>query len=262
MSPSQPRALNWPLLRLGRLQRFRAALVPGTTLLVIILAGLFAPFLAPYDPNAIDMQIALAGPDWAHPLGTDQLGRDHLSRLLYGGQATLLLSGFGTLVIIAIGLLVGVVSGYIGGFVDTLVSTLLTVLLALPNLLLTLAILGILGPGTESLLIALIGAGWVGHARVFRSSILALREQAFVEVGPRDGLQPAADYDAPSAAEPAADRGDLGDARYRRAAAADLEPEFLGVGRAAAHCRLGCHAPTMRGPFSPMNRCWWLRRVS
>lgn len=181
IGPTIRRPAAWPRMRGLRLGSLGPALLPGAFLLLVVLAALCAPLLAPLDPDAIDMSVALAGPSAAHPLGTDQLGRDQLSRLLYGGRATLLLTAIGTAGIITLGLLVGVVAGYAGGRVDLAISTLLTVLLALPSLLLTLAILGVLGPGTTSLLVALIGAGWVGHARIFRAAILGLREQLYVE---------------------------------------------------------------------------------
>lgn len=164
-----------------RIVRALPIAVPGTVLLAIVLASVFAPWIAPYDPNALDMQAALSGPTSDHWLGTDQLGRDQLSRLLYGGRSTLLVAALGVAGVIAIGLVVGTVAGYFGGHVDLGISAALTVLLALPTLLLTLAILGILGPGTNSLLIAIIGAGWVGHARIFRASILTLRQRPYVE---------------------------------------------------------------------------------
>jgi peptide/nickel transport system permease protein len=150
-------------------------------LLTVILATAFASVLAPYQPNALDMQHMLASPSADHPLGTDQLGRDVLSRILYGGRTTILMSLIGTLAIISIGLAVGLISGYVGGKLDLVVSTMLTVLLSVPSLLLTLAILGLLGAGTETLLIALVGAGWAGHARIFRSSVFTLRETVYVE---------------------------------------------------------------------------------
>ena len=186
----QRRTLRLPLVNWARTRRLRAALIPGVVLLLIIVAALLAPILAPYDPDTLDMAVALTGPSAAHPLGTDQLGRDQFSRLLYGGRATLILTLAGTFGTVVIALLVGVLSGYIGGRLDLLISTILTVLLALPSLLLTLAILGVLGPGTRSLLIALIGAGWVGQARIFRAAILSLREQLYVEAAVGAGASP------------------------------------------------------------------------
>lgn len=188
--PSFSRSFRLPWLSLAWLKRYRALILPGLILGLIVLSGLFAPIVAPYDPNAIDIGNALSAPSWQHWLGTDQLGRDYFTRVLYGGQTTLFLAGFSTIVVIAIGLAIGLISGYVGGVTDTVISTFLTVLLALPNLLLTLAILGILGPSNETLLIALIGAGWVGHARVFRAAVLSLREQVYVEAAQALGFSP------------------------------------------------------------------------
>jgi peptide/nickel transport system permease protein len=172
------------------LRHWRPAIAPALLFGFFVLASLLAPLLAPYDPNVLAMDKLLAGASWEHPLGTDQLGRDMLSRLLYGGRMTLSLAVVSAAGIVLIGLLFGVLAGYAGGYVDLIISTLLTMLLALPNLLLTLALLGILGPGTQSLLIALIGAGWVGHARIFRAQILSLREQLYVEAAVGIGCSP------------------------------------------------------------------------
>jgi peptide/nickel transport system permease protein len=137
------------------------------------------------------MRNALSSPSWDHWLGTDQLGRDQLSRLLYGGRSTLALSGLAMLAISGIGAVVGISIGYFGGKLDLIISAFLTMLLSLPSLLLTLAILGIMGPGTTSLFVALIGAGWVGHARILRASVLSLREQVYVEAAVSSGASTA-----------------------------------------------------------------------
>ena len=191
LRPVAERRLDlWAWARRLALRRLGPLVAPGTILGLLILASIFAPLLAPYDPNTLDMANLLAGASLDHPLGTDQLGRDMLSRLLYGGRTTLSLAFISTTGIILIGLLFGVIAGYAGGRIDLAISTLLTMLLALPSLLLTLAILGILGPGTQSMLIALIGAGWVGHARIFRASIMSLREQLYVEAAVGIGCSP------------------------------------------------------------------------
>ena len=175
---SKPGHRRWSTTRIVRLLPIA---VPGLVLVLTVLATVLAPWIAPYDPNALDMQAALSGPTSDHWLGTDQLGRDQLSRLLYGGRSTMLIAGLGVCGVIVIGLVVGTISGYFGGRIDLGISAVLNVLLALPTLLLTLAILGILGPGTNSLMLAIIGAGWVGHARIFRSSILSLRQRPYIE---------------------------------------------------------------------------------
>ncbi|MCC6626610.1 MAG: ABC transporter permease [Chloroflexi bacterium] len=181
-SPAQRRTTqqaNW--LRLLKSRRVRPMILPAAILGIVILATVLASWIAPHDPDALDMSIALSPPDATHILGTDQLGRDMFSRLLYGGRMTLWVSGVSTVGIVTLGLVVGLVAGYFGGRLDLAISTILTVLLALPSLLLSLAILGILGPGDESLLIALVAAGWAGHARIFRASVLSLREQVYIE---------------------------------------------------------------------------------
>lgn len=170
-----------------RLRKYAGVVIPGGVLALVVLVTIFASFIAPYDPNEVEMRSALASPSWDHWLGTDQLGRDQLSRLLYGGRSTLALSGLAMLAITAIGSVIGITIGYFGGKVDLVISAILTMLLSLPSLLLTLAILGIMGPGTTSLFVALIGAGWVGHARILRASVLSLREQVYVEAAVNSG---------------------------------------------------------------------------
>lgn len=174
--PWQRRRFPW-----HRLRKNWIGFASGGLLVVVILSALFAPVLAPHDPNKVAMMEALQGTSDDNLLGTDQLGRDQLSRLLYGGSKTLTMAGLAMLGTVAIGLVFGVAAGYLGGKVDLVISQMLNVLLSLPSLLLALAILGVLGPGTGSLLIALIATGWVAHARIFRAAVLGLREQVYVE---------------------------------------------------------------------------------
>lgn len=180
---SRNRRLQW--------RKYLGVLVPGGVLALVVLLTIFASVIAPFDPNKVDMRNTLSGPTWDHWLGTDQLGRDQLSRLLYGGRSTLLLSGLAMLTISGIGAVIGISIGYFGGKLDLIISAFLTMLLSLPSLLLTLAILGIMGPGTTSLFVALIGAGWVGHARILRASVLSLREQVYVEAAVSSGASTA-----------------------------------------------------------------------
>lgn len=167
--------------RIPSIRRNLNVVIPGGFLLVVGLITVLAPVIAPYDPNELNMRMALTGPSGEHWLGTDQLGRDQLTRLMYGGQSTLYLAVMAVFATVTIGTVVGVVSGYFGGKLDLLTSSVLNMLLALPSLLLTLAILGIMGPGTRSFLVALVASGWVVHARVMRSAVLSLREQLYIE---------------------------------------------------------------------------------
>ncbi len=172
------------------LRRHWLAALSGGLLLLAVLSAVFAPALSPYDPNLVSMRETLQGPSRDHLLGTDQLGRDQLSRLLHGGSKTLTMASLAMLGTVALGLVFGVAAGYLGGAVDLVISQILNILLSLPSLLLSLAILGVLGPGTTSLQLALIAAGWVGHARIFRAATLALREQVYVESAVSIGASP------------------------------------------------------------------------
>ena len=156
---------------------FAGSLILG----LFLLAGILAPVIAPRDPNEVDLTANLLGPGPQHLLGTDVLGRDVLSRLLYGARSTLGLAIPIALAVTAIGVVVGLVAGYFGGWIDTVISTLLNALFALPGLVLTLAILALLGPGRLSLLVALIAAGWASFARIVRGPVIVTRESGYVE---------------------------------------------------------------------------------
>ena len=149
-------------------------------LLVLVVVAIFAPYISPYDPTAIRLAEGLSGPSLTHPLGQDKLGRDILSRIIYGarislyvGVATVMLSAF-------VGTVVGAVSGYAGGVVDEVVMRLIDILLAFPGILLAVAVMAILGPSLNNIVIALTVLGWVGYARLVRGQVLALREFEFV----------------------------------------------------------------------------------
>ena len=150
-------------------------------LLLLVVVALFAPYISPYDPTAIRLAEGLSGPSITHPLGQDKLGRDILSRIIYGarislyvGVATVMLSAF-------VGTVVGAVSGYAGGVVDEVVMRLIDILLAFPGILLAVAVMAILGPSLNNIVIALTVLGWVGYARLVRGQVLALREFEFVQ---------------------------------------------------------------------------------
>lgn len=173
-----------------QLVRDRTALMGLMILAVLGGLALLAPLVAPHDPAAQDVLDRYAAPSLEHPLGTDQLGRDELSRLLYGGRTSLLTSialGAGILVI---GLAVGTVSGFAGGIIDGAVMRVIDVLLAFPNFLLVLVVVGALGPGLVNLSIAFLVAGWVGYARVVRGLVLAAKERPFVEAARALGFRP------------------------------------------------------------------------
>jgi peptide/nickel transport system permease protein len=148
-----------------------------------VLIAVFAPWIAPYDPIAQDVSNALRGPHLAHPFGTDNFGRDVLSRVLWGTRIDLAMGVGGVLAPLVIGCLIGLVAGYFGGLVDTLLMRLLDVTISFPFFVLMIAIISILGPGLTSFYIALALVGWVSYARLVRSRTLALKHADFVSAG-------------------------------------------------------------------------------
>lgn len=164
-----------------RFVRDRLAMVGLAIVLLFGMAAIAAPALAPHDPAAQDAARRMEGPSLEHPLGTDQLGRDTFSRILFGARWSLGAATAATLVVMVIGLAMGALAGYAGGFVDTLLMRIVDVFLALPTLVLALAIVGTLGPGLGNVMIALVSVTWVTYARVVRGLVLAVREREFVQ---------------------------------------------------------------------------------
>ncbi len=185
-----PRAGSTGARLVARMRRRWLGWAGLLVLALLLLAALAAPWIAPHDPNAIDVTRKLEGPSASHLAGTDHLGRDLLSRLLHGGRTALVLGLLSVSGSIALAVIAGGLSGYFGGTVDLLTNAVFNVLLTVPGLILTLAILGVLGTGQLSLLLALIGADWAGQGRVVRGAVLEAREQGYVEaarvVGARD----------------------------------------------------------------------------
>ncbi|MEV5783205.1 ABC transporter permease [Streptomyces sp. NPDC048448] len=171
---------------LRTLLRNRLAVAALAVLAIMLVFALFAPLIAPYDPNAQDLLMRLRPPAWqaggsgAHPLGTDQLGRDLLSRVIYGTRVSLLVGAGAALLAGVIGTAVGLASGYFGGWPDRVLMRLADVQLAFPAILLALAIVGFLGSGLWYVILVLGFTGWVSYARVVRSEVMSLRSRDFV----------------------------------------------------------------------------------
>jgi peptide/nickel transport system permease protein len=147
----------------------------------VILAG-FAPWIAPRDPAAIDLPTRLDTPSSAHWFGTDELGRDILSRTIYGARISMLVGSCVVLTSLALGLIIGSVAGYYGGGIDRFVNiVLMNAFLSFPGILLAIAFVAFRGPGIFNLVVALSLGGWVGYARLVRGQVLAAREREFVE---------------------------------------------------------------------------------
>jgi len=142
--------------------------------------ALFAPVLAPHDPNLIAIEQKLREPSWEYPLGTDHLGRCILSRLMYGARISLGTSFLVMGITAILSILIGTFAGYKGGKIDDLFMRLCDVLLAFPSLFLALALIGVLGPGAPNLILAMILVQWVFYARIIRGMVLSVKEQNFV----------------------------------------------------------------------------------
>ena len=149
---------------------------------LILLAGitLLAPWLAPYDPTLLDYDHLLESPSVAHLWGTDDLGRDIFSRVLWGGRESLRVSFFGVILAMVGGILVGLVSGFYGGMVDLLIQRIVDIFLAFPSILLVLSIVAALGPNLGTVLIALGISSIPGYSRLVRGSVLSARNFEYV----------------------------------------------------------------------------------
>ena len=164
-----------------RTLRNRGAQIGAVILLVLIAASLGAPLLTSHDPNAIDPTATLQPPSREHPMGTDHIGRDVLTRFLYGGQLSLRVGLIAIALGATIGVTLGLIAGYYGGWLDAASSWVTDVLLSFPDILLALAIIAVLGPGIVNAMLA-IGIAFIpSFMRLTRGNVLAIREMGYVE---------------------------------------------------------------------------------
>jgi ABC-type dipeptide/oligopeptide/nickel transport system permease subunit len=161
---------------------------------VIVASAVLAPWVSPHDPLAVNIRHRLAPPAWmeggtpAHPLGTDQVGRDLLSRMIYGGRVSLVVGVSAVLLSATIGVLLGLGAGYFGGRADWTIMTGVNVMLTFPFVLLALAVIAVLGPSLVNMIMVLGAAGWPIYARVIRAETMAIREREFVVAGRALGM--------------------------------------------------------------------------
>ena len=168
------------------LKRFLANRAPACGALVIVafvLVALFGPFLAPHDPLAQDLPSNYESSSWAHPLGTDHLGRDTLSRMIYGARVSLTISLTSITVGLSIGMVLGLVGAYSRGVIDALIMRAVDILLALPEILLAIAVIAVLGAGIGNTIIAVVVYSVPIFARIVRGAALAVIELDFVSAG-------------------------------------------------------------------------------
>ena len=178
-SPMQARAQQlW--LKLLRLVGNPPALLGLVILLVILVMAVFAPVIATHDIYAQDLAIRLQPPSAAHILGTDELGRDVFSRIVFGARITLYIAVLTALIVAPIGLLIGTTSGYLGGWVDIVLMRVVDIFLAFPSLVLALAFVAALGPGIQNAIIAISLAAWPPIARLARAETLSIRSSDYI----------------------------------------------------------------------------------
>jgi peptide/nickel transport system permease protein len=169
----------------------------STMVAILILGGwlclaLAAPYVAPYDPDAVDIMNMLSPPGTAHWFGTDQVGRDVFSRVLFASRVDLFLCVIGVLPPLLIGTTIGLVSGYFGGVVDGVFMRIYDLTVAFPFFVLVLAIVGVLGPGLLNFILALTLVGWVSYARLVRAEVLTIRESEYIQAAQCLGYRPVA----------------------------------------------------------------------
>jgi peptide/nickel transport system permease protein len=175
--------MSTAIISLPRVARHNPLAAAGVVLVIVfVLCAVFAPWLAPYDPAQINLPMRLTSPSAAHWCGTDELGRDILSRLIYGARISMLVGSSVVTLSLALGLVIGSIAGYYGGRIDRFVNVvLMNAFLSFPGILLAIAFVVFRGPGIFNLVLALSLGGWVGYARLVRAQVLATREKEFVE---------------------------------------------------------------------------------
>lgn len=149
-------------------------------LVLFVLAAVFADLLAPYDPNAGDLKARLADPSAAHPFGTDYLGRDQLSRMIYGARIAMLIAASSVLISGTIGMILGLIAGFFGGIVDDVIMRVADAWMAIPGIILTLAVTTALGQSTMNVIIAIGISSIPPHIRMMRSKVLSVKERDYV----------------------------------------------------------------------------------
>jgi peptide/nickel transport system permease protein len=170
-----------PVQIVGEIARWPATLKIGTAIVAaIVLAGLLAPWIAPYGPFYQDFTSALQPPSLTHPFGTDMLGRDVFSRVLFGIRIDMEIGFFTTYVPMTYGVVLGALAGYYGGWLDTVVMRVLDVAMAFPFLVLIIVILAILGPGVQNIYIAVFLVAWTMYARLARAEMLVERNKDYI----------------------------------------------------------------------------------
>lgn len=165
---------------MGRFRHNSLSVVGAAVVLILIISAVFAPYLSPYGPAQIDIDNVLSPPGWHHPFGTDELGRDVLTRMMWGSRVSLSVGFVAMGIALIIGIIIGSVAGFYGGAVDAVLMRFVDIMLCFPSFVLILAVIAILEPGMFKIMAVIGLTGWMDVARLVRAEFLSLKERDFV----------------------------------------------------------------------------------
>ncbi|MGM0924117.1 MAG: nickel transporter permease [Bacillota bacterium] len=179
--PLQPSSRSPLKVMVSQFKKNKRAMVGLWMVIFFIFIAICAPWIAPYDPIKQNMEIMLQPPTTDHLFGTDEFGRDILSRVIYGAQISLMVGIVGVLISIVLGVALGTISGYFGGWIDALIMRIIDIFMAFPSFLLALAIISVLGPGMINVMIAIGLFSVPTFARISRSSVISVKNKEYIE---------------------------------------------------------------------------------
>ena len=165
----------------------KVAVVSAVVVVLFILTAVFAPVIAPYDPNYADFAAFLQGPSSTHILGTDNYGRDVLSRIIYGTRVSLIIGVLAVMIACVIGTFLGMVAGYFGGIVDDVINRLMEAVRAIPQIILAMALTAVFGSGIRNLAIILGISSMAGYVRMMRGQVLTIKQSDYIMAGKLQG---------------------------------------------------------------------------
>jgi peptide/nickel transport system permease protein len=213
-----------------RMFKNKSVMIGSIIVLIVIFIAVFAPLLSPYDPYEMNMSKRLQSPSGEHWFGTDQFGRDLLTRILYGSRVSLEVGIISVGIAMTIGVTLGLISGYYGGWIDSIIMRIVDIFLSFPVILLAIAFVAALGPSVINVMIALGLVYWTNYARVVRSSVLGIKEEEFVQAAKTIGASDSriiSLYILPNVLAPIVVVGTLG---LGTAIVAEATLSFLGLG--------------------------------
>lgn len=242
------------LLTLDFMQRNKLFVMGIALFTIILFAALFAPWIAPYDPDAINFRDKLLAPGWTYWMGTDELGRDIFSRVIYGARTSLIIGITVISIAMVIGIPVGMLAGYFGGWIDSLLMRVTDVFLAFPPLLLPIAITAALGPSLTNAMIALAISWFPWYARIMRGAVMSIRSHLYISSARTMGighLKILMRHILPNSWTPALVQASM-DFGYTILAAASLS--FIGIGAKPPAIEWGLMVALSRSKFLDF---WW-----